>query len=300
MIVNEAQISALFTGFKTAFNMGGENVKSFRDTISMKVVSTSREENYGWLAQLPNIRKWIGDRVVNNLSVHGYTIKNEKFESTVEISRDDIADDKVGLFAPVISEMGRAAKTHPDELLFSLLAQGFTTRCYDGQYFFDTDHQMKVGGAVVSASNFQAPTDPENPSTPWFLIDASRMVRPLVFQEREDYRLQQVNQDSDHHVFMTDKFLYGVRARVNAGFGLWQLAFGSKKPLTKDNYEAARLAMQNLKGDEGRPLGISPTHLIVPSSLEGDGRRVVVAQTLANGASNEWAGSAELIVSPWL
>lgn len=300
MIVNASNLNAMFTGFKTAFNQGSENVKTYRDVVSMKVTSSSREETYGWLAQLPNIRQWIGERIINSLTAHGYTIKNEKFEMTVEISRDDIADDKYGIFAPVLSEMGRETAIHPDQLLFSLLAQGFTKTCYDGQYFFDSDHPVTIDGVLSSVSNYQAPDDANSPGVPWYLIDASRVVRPLVFQEREPYKLQQVNSDSDHHVFMTDQYLYGVRARANAGFGLWQLAFASKKSLTKANYEAARAAMQALKGEGGRPLAICPTHLIVPTSLEGDGRRLLKTATLEDGASNEWANSAELIVSPWL
>ena len=52
---------------------------------------------------------------------------------------------------------------------------------------------------------------------------------------------------------MNDEFLYGVRARVNAGFGLWQLGFGSKDALNEANYAAARAAMMGFKSDGGRP-----------------------------------------------
>jgi phage major head subunit gpT-like protein len=47
-------------------------------------------------------------------------------------------------------------------------------------------------------------------------------------------------------------------------------------------------------------LGIMPTLLIVPASLEGAGRRILKAQNKADGASNEWVESAELLVTPWL
>ena len=39
---------------------------------------------------------------------------------------------------------------------------------------------------------------------------------------------------------MTDEHVYGVRARVNGGLGLWQMAYASKAPLTAVNYAAAR------------------------------------------------------------
>jgi len=81
----------------------------------------------------------------------------------------------------------------------------------------------------------------------------------------------------NEHVFKNDEYLYGVRARVNAGYGLWQLAFGSKADLTAANYAAARAAMMDFRADGERVLGVRPTTLVVPPSLEdrsGSGRCV--------------------------
>jgi phage major head subunit gpT-like protein len=47
---------------------------------------------------------------IGNLVANGFTIKNRKFESTLEIDRDDIADDRLGVFKPMFSEMGQAAR----------------------------------------------------------------------------------------------------------------------------------------------------------------------------------------------
>jgi len=82
--------------------------------------------------------------------------------------------------------------------------------------------------------------------------DTSREVKPVIWQEREGYEFTAVNRHDDAQVFTTDKYLYGVRARVNAGFGLWQLAFGSKATLNATNYAAARAAMMGFQSDGGR------------------------------------------------
>ena len=34
-------------------------------------------------------------------------------------------------------------------------------------------------------------------------------------------------QETDENVFMKKQFLYGADSRGNAGFGFWQMAFGS-------------------------------------------------------------------------
>ncbi len=39
------------------------------------------------------------------------------------------------------------AATHPDELAIGLLNGGFSATCYDGQFFFDSDHQEGLSGA---------------------------------------------------------------------------------------------------------------------------------------------------------
>jgi phage major head subunit gpT-like protein len=41
-------------------------------------------------------------------------------------------------------------------------------------------------------------------------------------------------------VFLNDEFIYGIRSRCNAGFGLWQLAFGSNAGLNATIYAPER------------------------------------------------------------
>ena len=55
------------------------------------------------------------------------------------------------------------------------------------------------------------------------------MIKPVIFQRRRDYDLRRMDMRDDEHVFMRDNYRYGVDARVNAGYGLWQLAYGSKQ-----------------------------------------------------------------------
>lgn len=99
---------------------------------------------------------------------------------------------------------------------------------------------------------------------------------------------------------MRDEYLYGVDARVNVGYGLWQTAVRCTKDLDAASYAEARALMASYKNEAGTPLGLVPNLLVVPPTLESAARKIVVAATAANGATNEWAGSAELLVSPWL
>jgi phage major head subunit gpT-like protein len=215
----------------------------------------------------------------------------------VSVGRDDLADDRLGVFRPMVSEMGTIAARHADELVFELLKSGFDTLCFDGQNFFDTDHPIEnADGATVSTvSNMQAGAGPG-----WYLLDVSRGVRPIIWQEREGYEFTSVNRHDEAYVFTHDDYMYGVRARVNAGFGLWQLAFGSKDTLNATNYAAARAAMMDFRSDGSKVLGISPSILVVPPALEDPAFRLINSEFGSGGESNPWKGTAKVIVTPYV
>ncbi|MBP7003759.1 Mu-like prophage major head subunit gpT family protein [Amaricoccus sp.] len=304
MILNPEALDLAFKGFKSVYTDAYTKAPVAWNKIAMTVPSSARDETYGWLGQFPQLREWVsGERELKALEAFGFTIVNRRFEATVSITRSDFADDRLGVFKPMFAEMGHNARQHPDELIFGLLNAGFSSPCYDGQNFFDAEHPVPDPAGPVTidgrtfrlVSNMQAGTGPA-----WFLFDTSRAVRSIIWQEREEYEFQTVNRHDETRVFMTDEYLYGIRARANAGFGLWQLAFGSKAALTAASYAAARAAMSGLKGDKGRILGIRPTVLVVPPTLEEAALKLLNAETNDGGGSNPWKGTAEIIVSPWL
>jgi phage major head subunit gpT-like protein len=296
MIINSANLAALRVGFKTIFQGALSVASSDYARIVTTVPSTAKEETYGWLGKLPRVREWIGDRVVQNLSEADYKIKNRSFELTVGVKRTDIEDDNLGTYNPLFQEMGQSTGAHTDELVFGLLKQGFTTTCFDGQNFFDTDHPViSETGQVVSVAN----TDGGS-GTPWYLLCTKRPIKPIIFQKRKDWNFVAKDAETDDNVFEKAEYVYGSDARMNAGFSLWQLAWGSKQPLTPDTYGLARASIMSLKGDHGRPLGLVPDLLVVPPSLERAARKIVASQLVNGGETNEWAGTAEVLMTPWL
>ena len=294
-VINAAVLTALFTGYRTLFQQAFGAVPTSWEKVAMLVPSTTAVEHYPWLADIGGLREWIGERVVKALALHDYAIRNKPFEKTIGVKRDAIEDDTYGIFGPRFTMLGDAAARHPDSLVFALLKAGFATPCYDGQYFFDTDHPVEINGEVVSVSNFGGGT-----GDAWYLMDTTRPVKPLIFQRRKDYSLVRLDRDTDERVFMRGEYLYGVDARVNVGFGFWQMAYGSKQDLTADTYAAARAAMQGLKGESGDPLGIMPNLLVVPPSLEGKARKILKNEYAANGATNEWFGTGDVLSVPYL
>lgn len=296
MIISQANLDALRVGFKTEFQRGLGMAPPLKDRVAMTVRSTTFENRYGWLKKLTGMREWIGPRLVDNISEASYTIANKHFEKTIAVDRNDIEDDNLGQYAAMFAEMGELTAAQPEILVWGLLAAGFTTECWDGQFFFDTDHPITdaAGNETVFAN-----TD-GGAGTPWFLLCTNRVVKPIIYQERKPPEFVNKDRPDDDNVFALGQFIYGVDMRCNVGYGFPQMAWGSRQTLNAANYAVGRAAIMNMKGDGGRPLGLIPNLLVVPPSLEGAGRQILQSQLVNGGESNQWAGTAELLVVPWL
>ena len=300
-IVTPALLQALFTGFKKNFEDAKGEAPAQYTKIATVIKSTTKSNTYGWLGKFPSLRKWVGDRVIESMKAHGYQIVNEDFEATVGVDRNDIEDDELGIYAPMFAEMGRSAGIHPDELCFGLLGAGFTTPCYDGQYFFDTDHPVypKADGTGTPVLTANVVVDAGYQGEPWFLLDTSRALKPVIFQDRKSPQLIAMTKIDDEAVFTRKEFRYGVDCRDAAGFGFWQLAFANKRALTPDNLWDAYSKMREFQADGGRKLGVKATMLVVHPSLEKLATQMLERE-LANSSSNELKGKLELVVADYL
>jgi phage major head subunit gpT-like protein len=108
--------------------------------------SNQESETYKWLGQAPQMREWIGGRQAKALRDAGVTITNKTFEATLEVLLDEIRRDKTGQVMVRVRELAQRTNGHWAKLLTELLIAGESTACYDGQFFFDTDHSEHDSG----------------------------------------------------------------------------------------------------------------------------------------------------------
>jgi len=301
-IITAAILAALRTEVRRQFQdaYDGMQPSTFWRTVAMQAPSTTTSNTYDWLGDFPDLREWIGDRVIKDMKENAYQITNKLYEATVGIPRVAIEDDNVGTLANRVRNMGQSAARHPDKLLAALIKAGGASVCYDGQFFFDTDHPVAANhdgtGTVTSVSNIQA-----GAGVPWYLLDCSTEMKPFIFQERTkpEFDTLEGTRDSDT-VFIKDQYLYGIRYRCNAGYGFWQKALRSGAALTGDNLDAAIAAMMSFTGDGGKPLGITPTHLVVPPAHRAAANKAVKVMLADGGGSNANYNAVEVVVTPWL
>lgn len=301
MIITAASVAALQVGFKKNFQDAFNATRPEADftKVATVVPSTSKAETYGWLGKFPKMREWVGDRIVKDMESFGYTVTNKDFEATVGVDRNDIEDDDLGHYSPLMQEMGHSAGQQPDDLVFSLLKSGATELCYDGQYFFDTDHpSFDDDGGDVVVSNI----DSSGGAAPfWYVLDTSRPLKPLIFQERKKAEfIAKMDPKTSDTVFMSKTFLYGADARSNAGFGFWQMAYASNATLNSDNLEAVIKEMRGLRDSNGRPLGIKPNLLVVGPTLSAAARRTVKVLLETGGATNPTHDLVDVLDTDWV
>ena len=297
MLVNKIALSAIFVNLKTTFNNAFTAAPSQWEQVAMLVPSNGKSNDYAWISTFPRMQKWIGEKTIKHLAAFKYSVVNDDWQATVEVKRNDIEDDLLGIYKPQAEMAGFSAKQLPDEIVFDLLNNAFTSLCYDGQYFCDTDHQVNgasvsnkgtkkliistlaaaqasfgayrtamrsfkdeegrplgvipnvlvVGPALEDTANALMTVDrledgKPNPykgtckvvvdahltsDTAWFLLDTTKPVKPLIYQERKKpIFVQQTDMNSDD-VYSRGVFKFGVEARAAGGYGFWQLAFGS-------------------------------------------------------------------------
>ena len=287
-LVNAATLTALNTAIKQTFQNGLDSVEPEYTQIATVVPSSTASNTYDWLGELPEMREWIGERVLKDIKTHAYTVSNKLYESTIAVKRTDIEDDNLGTLTPLAQAHGRRASQHPDKLVFAALKAGHRQMCYDGQNFFDTDHPVypKHDGTGVATTVSNLDYDPKGADPSWYLLDTSNIIKPIIFQKRKEVELTAMTKLDDESVFMLDLFRWGARARHNVGYGFWQMAYKSNKPLTAESLNAAIAHMQSQVADGGRELDINPSLLVVPPALRAKALELVKADRLANGQTN--------------
>lgn len=117
------------------------------DGVSNAFGSDQASEAYNWIGQTPAMREWIGGRQPKGFTGQGVTIVNKHYESTLEIKRKDARRDKTGQIRARLGEWADRGTTHWASLVSALIVAGAAATCYDGQYFFDTDHVEGQSGA---------------------------------------------------------------------------------------------------------------------------------------------------------
>lgn len=140
MIITPASLDAAYTGFSHSFQQGVQSAAAFWSKLAMQTGSDTEQEVYSFMSRIPRLREWVGERVYNDLAANAYTLPNKDYEDSFEVPRNKFEDDKFGIYNHSAQALGQAVALWPDDIVIEALLAGGSQLCYDGQYFFDTDH----------------------------------------------------------------------------------------------------------------------------------------------------------------
>ena len=154
----------LTKGLRSEFFNRFESVRTYYQELATRVVSSTHTEVYRWLGTVPQMREWGTGRVAKGLRSESYSLENLKYEATLEVDRDELADDQTGQIRVRVGELADRAATHKDYLMGQLLSSGDQSgyHSYDGVPFFSDNHESGQSG--VQSNKLSA--DASLPSRP--------------------------------------------------------------------------------------------------------------------------------------
>jgi len=149
--------------------------------LATRIPSNSDAETYRWLGTVPRMREWGTGRMTKGLRSESYSVENLKYEATIEVDRDEIADDQTGQIRLRVGELAQRAATHKDYLIGQLLINGETTgyNSYDGVSFFNDAHVSGDSGNQDNKLTYNA-SDPDNPSGAEFKTGLTNAISVML------------------------------------------------------------------------------------------------------------------------
>jgi hypothetical protein len=146
------------------YEMGAGMGNTWYAPIVRKVESTSPDgENHAWLGGVPGMTERTGDPRFSKLVAAKFMILNKPWQCGITVTKEDWLFDRAGLIRSRISDQTGVALGHPGNLVQTLITNGEATACYDGQYFFDTDHSEGDSGTQSNDLTYTTST-PSSPS----------------------------------------------------------------------------------------------------------------------------------------
>lgn len=193
--------------FWQAFHALVADQTSLLNRIAFNATSENATEKYGWLGQVPKMREWIGQRQVAKLLASDYEIKNKHFESTIALLVSDLRRDKTNQIRARIGDLAKTAGEHMYELVVALMNGGAATACYDGQFFYDTDHEEGESGVqsndlALTAVDSAIPTQ----------LEMAKIIKSMMeaMYSFKDEQGRSINRGAKQFVLVTPTTYWGT------------------------------------------------------------------------------------------
>lgn len=148
MQITPQSLRDLRVAINTLFSGARVKTPTVYQQFASRTTSPSKVASFPSHAGTSKLRRWDGERKVVNGKTYDYRITAEKFELTMSIPLEEIAEDNVGAYNHLIMDMGEQTALWPDDLVFEALLAGETGLAFDGNPFFSGSHALKSGATI--------------------------------------------------------------------------------------------------------------------------------------------------------
>lgn len=198
--------------------------------ISIEVASDRETENYAWLGQVPVMRPWISARHEVPLNKYAMTIKNFPYEATMAISLRDLNNDKTGQLRTRVGELAVRTATQWNSLLGTFITNGEGSTsglAYDGQFFYDTDHNESGTNQVNALTVTQVPAADVATTSTLTTTEAANIITQTIayMMSLTDDQGEPINQNPTEVLILCTKV--GHYNGLKTAIGLNNLGTGS-------------------------------------------------------------------------
>ena len=234
------------------------------------------------------MREWVGGRAEKSLNKYSLTIRNHVYEATLPISVEDLRRDKTPQIRTRVSELAVRTATHWNSLCAQLLDDGeagTSGLAYDGQFFFDTDHDESGTSQSNDLTATEIPSANVSDASAPTAVEAANIITEVVgyAQTLTDDQGEPINQMPMNVIIFVTKAQH--HAAFNNAVGLMNFTGGVDNPVQglkkagwtfEVQYSSRLTAENNIRFCFGDPtMGATPlirqNELGVQTQLEGAG-----------------------------
>ena len=148
MEITQGNLQTVFTGLKATFAEAVQAAETQDIQRLMETVpSTTDAEQYPVNTLLGDLEEVLDEVTIVSIGRYVQSVPNRTFARIVQIKRNDVADDNVGVYRPGVRQLGRRAALYPLRLAVEALLTGFADPWIDGQAVFSAGHTWPGGQA---------------------------------------------------------------------------------------------------------------------------------------------------------
>lgn len=155
-LLDRGKLEAAYVTYSTIFDMALAKAPAIYPQLATVLPNAGPVNQFNWLGDMPTMRKWLGNRVINRLRAEKHVLTTDWYANGIEVDFDDVNEDKLGLVEPRIADLASMGPAKMDALTVDMYNFGFAGSLgltYDGQYLFDTDHTADGAGSGAQQSN---------------------------------------------------------------------------------------------------------------------------------------------------